>query len=112
MEIEERITEGVAVLSVKGSLMVGSEVRAFHARVKELVEREIVNVIVDFSDVEYCSSVMLGQLTASKSSLMRKDGDIRLAHVTTKFKALLALTGLRDVFDQFATTERAVASFS
>ena len=112
MEIDERITEGVAVLSVRGSLMVGSEVRAFHERVKELVEREIVNVIVDFSGVEYCGSVMLGQLTASKGSLKEKDGDIRLAHVSPKFNALLTLTGLRNVFDQFASTEGAVASFS
>ena len=99
MEIDERITEGVAILSVRGSLTVGSEVRAFHAHVKKLVEREIVNVIVDFSGIEYCGSVMLGQLTASKSSLMQKDGDIRLAHVSPKFNALLAITGLRNVFD-------------
>lgn len=112
MEIDERVTDGVAVLSVKGSLMVGSEVRAFHAHVKELVEREIVNVIVDFSSVDYCGSVMLGQLTASKGSLKEKDGDIRLANVTPKLDALITITGLRNVFDQFPSVDQALHSFS
>lgn len=111
MEIVERIEGDVAILAVTGSLLIASEVQAFHAQVKALVEREIAKVVVDFLEVDHCGSVMLGQLTASKGSLMEKNGDIRLARMTEKFGSLLRITGLNQVFKQFASVEEAVESF-
>ena len=111
MEIDERIEGGVAVLAVRGSLMIGSEVQAFHAHIKDLTERDVVKVAVDFEQVEFCGSVMLGQLTASKGSLIAKGGDIRFANLNKKLDALLRITGLQGVFSQFPSVDAAVASF-
>ena len=112
MEIEERNEGDVAVLEVRGSLMIGSEVQAFHAHVKDMTERGEVKVVVDFGHVDYCGSVMLGQLTASKSSLGEKGGDIRFANVAAKLDALLRITGLRGVFEQFGSVDEAVKSYA
>ena len=111
MEIDERIENEVAVLAVTGSLMIASEVQAFHAHVKSLTERGLVKVVVDFGLVDFCGSVMLGQLTASKASLSEKGGDIRFAALSAKLDALLRITGLKGVFEQFTSVSDAVASF-
>lgn len=111
MEIVEREEGDVTILAVKGSLMVGSEIQTFHERVKDLVTRDRVKVVVDFDQVDFCGSVMLGQLTASKSTLVSKGGDIRFANVSPKLGALLRVTGLNRVFEQYSSVAEALRGF-
>lgn len=111
MKIQESIHGKVGVLTVHGALMSGPEVSAFHDHVKRLVLDGIPNIVVDFSNVKWFGSAMLGVLSASLASARKENGDIRLTGVTKKIESILMVTKLASVFRTIETVERAVASF-
>ena len=111
MEIREDIHDGVAVLAVTGRLSSGPEVAEFQDHIKKLAQRDLYNVVVDFSDVQWFGSAMLGVMTASLAILRKGGGDMRLTGVTSKIESILKVTRLTDVFKALSSVEQAVASF-
>ncbi len=111
MKISEVIRGDVAVLTVTGALMSGPEVAPFQDHIKRLVKDGIRNVVVDFSNVKWFGSSMLGVLTASLTTLRSEGGDLRLTGVTKKIESILMVTRLASIFRTIDTADRAVASF-
>ena len=111
MKIDERIQGDVAVLTIHGALMSGPEVSAFHDHVKRLQLDGIVNVVVDFSNVKWFGSSMLGVMSAALASARKVGGDIRLTGVTKKIQSILMVTKLASVFRTIEPVEKAVESF-
>lgn len=111
MKISEEIRGDVAVLTVTGALMSGPEVAPFQDHIKKLIRDGIRNVVVDFSNVKWFGSSMLGVLTASLTTLRHAGGDLRLTGVTKKIESILMVTRLANIFRTMETVDRAVASF-
>jgi anti-sigma B factor antagonist len=111
MRIDESIQGSVGVLTIHGALMSGPEVSSFHDHVRRLILDGIPNVVVDFSNVKWFGSAMLGVMSAALASAKKEGGDIRLTGVTKKIESILMVTKLASVFRTIETVERAVASF-
>ena len=111
MRIDESIQGSVGVLTIHGALMSGPEVSSFHDHVRRLILDGIPNVVVDFSNVKWFGSAMLGVLTASLSTTRNANGDLRLTGVTKKIESILMVTQLASIFKIIETVDRAVASF-
>jgi len=111
MRIDEQIREGVAVLSVSKVLTTELDVAPFCDRVKGLVQDDIRKVVVDFSQVRWFGSAMLGALIVSLTTLRNAGGDLRLAGLTERMDSILAVTHLAGIFRTLDTVDRAVASF-
>jgi anti-sigma B factor antagonist len=111
MHIDEQIRDDVAVLTVSKAVATGPDVAPFHDQVKGLVRDGIRKVVVDFSQVRWCGSAMLGTLVASLTTLRNAGGDLRLAGLTERMDSILAVTYLAGIFKTLDTVDRAVASF-
>ena len=111
MRIREGFQDDVAVLKVSGHLMSRPQVVAFHGHVKRLVDDQVVHLVVDFSEVAWLGSAMLGILTASLVTLRKAGGDLRLTGLNHTTSHALAVTHLHDVFRVFEHVEHAVASY-
>ena len=111
MRIDEQIRKDVAVLSVSKVLTTEPDVAPFHDRVESLVRDDIRKVVVDFSQVRWFGSAMLGALIASLATLRNAGGDLRLAGLTERMDGILAVTHLAGIFRTLDTVDRAVASF-
>jgi anti-anti-sigma factor len=111
MRIDEAIHGKVAVLTIHGALMSGPEVGAFHDHVKRLVQDGIASVVVNFENVKWFGSSMLGVMTAALASARKEGGDVRPTGVTKKIESILMVTKLAAVFKTIDTVDRAVASF-
>jgi len=111
MKIKETIQGKVAILSPSGNMMGGSDTQELHDHVKSLISDEIKNVVIDLGKVNWINSSGLGSLIAAMTSLKNAGGTLKLASVTNKVNSLLMITQLIQIFETYATPERAVASF-
>ena len=108
--IEEQVQGQVVVLVPKGRLISGPDVADIHDRVRELVQSGSLQVVVDFSNVDWFGSAMLGILAACYTTLKNAGGGLCLCGLSEKSHAVLAVARLNEVFEQCETVEQAVAS--
>ena len=111
MKIKESIQGKVAVLAPSGNLMGGSDTQGLHDHVKSLINDGIINVVIDLGKVKWMNSSGLGVLIASMTSLKNAEGSLKLASITNKVNSLLMITQMIRIFETYASSERAVASF-
>ena len=111
MEIIEEVKGRIAVLRVTGELISGPEVAPFHTSIKRLAEAGRIYVVVDFSEVAWFGSAMLGVMAASFTTLQSVGGDIRLAGLNEKNKSIIEISRLDNVFQCMETVDEALESF-
>jgi anti-sigma B factor antagonist len=101
--LKEEVHEDVIVLSVEGNLVAGPDVVVLHECIKKWVADGIVRVVVDFSQVSWFGSSMLGVLAASYTTFQNAGGGVRLIGVSEKVAQIMAVTRLSDVFETLPT---------
>jgi anti-sigma B factor antagonist len=111
MAIKESVSDGIAVLALKGKLMGGPDSTALHDRVHGLIGDGIKQVVIDLGKVKWLNSSGLGALMASLTTLRNAGGDLKLAKVGKKIETLLLITKLITVFEIYDSVDRAAASF-
>ncbi|MFC1555191.1 STAS domain-containing protein [candidate division KSB1 bacterium] len=111
MGVKEKIVGDAAVLTLSGKLMGGNETNEVHDKVKSLIADDVRKVVIDLSKVKWVNSRGLGMLMACFSSLAQAKGDLKLAGTTEKVKSLLMITQIIAFFENYETTDRALAAF-
>ena len=111
MAISKKMIDDVAVLSLKGKLMGGPDTTAIHDSIKELVERGVVNVVLDMSKVNWLNSVGLGTVMASSTTLSNAGGELKVAGLQDKARGLFSIAKLDSIFKIYGSAERAAADF-
>ena len=102
----------VAVLSVKGNLMGGSETEECHVKIKELIGQGMKKVVVDLSGAKWVNSRGLGMMIACYTSLKNASGDFKICCATEKVRSLLTITKLVTIFETYDDVNKAVRSFT
>jgi anti-anti-sigma factor len=75
----------------------------------EIVRRpDCVKLVLDFSEVEILSSVMLGKLLSAKKMMGEKGGVLRLCGICDNLRMVFTLTHLDHIFDIRGTLAEAV----
>ena len=112
MQFDVTKTEDVVILSIRGTVKSGAELAQFREKIKELIESGLTSVVVDFSQVRWFGSAMLGVLIASLTSLRNAGGDLRLTGITKKIENILNVTHLTGIFQTLDSVDQAVESYS
>lgn len=112
MALKEEMKGDVAVVTLKGNLMGGSETTEVHEKVKEITLTGVKKVVIDLSKVKWMNSTGLGALMGSMTTLRNAGGDLKLANVADKVQSLFMITKLITIFDTFDSVDAAVASFA
>ena len=108
MRVKERITEGIAVLSISGKMMGGPEQGTLHEQVRDLISDNIHWVVMDMGKVEWLNSSGLGLLMGCLASCRGAGGDMIVSRAGRKVNSVFMLTQVIKVFDTYETTEEAV----
>ncbi len=111
MKIKEKVEQNIAVLSISGNMMGGSDTDELHDKVRSLIDDGITKVVIDLKGVKWMNSSGLGALMACYGSLTKVRGKLKLANVAEKVKSIFMITQIVKFFDTYETVERAVASF-
>jgi len=110
MEIsEERIGE-VTVLKLTGRLDSVSA-PGLKDRVKACARNGQLHLVIDMAGIDFVDSSGLGSLVACLRSLNKGAGDMRLAALQDRVRAVFELIRLHQVFEIFDSADTAVDSF-
>ena len=112
MTMEERPTEGVMILDLKGKLTIGEDVELVKDKINSLIQQGEKKLLLNLAEVPYVDSAGLGEIVRTYTTVNRQGGSLKLLHLTKRIEDLLAITKLLTVFDTFDSEQEAISSFS
>ena len=111
MQISSDTRDGVAILTLDGDALGGPDGSALHDALHAGRGDGPMRAVVDLGGVRHMNSSGLGMLIGALTTARNTGGDLRLANVGDRVRALLDVTQLSGVFQSFGSVEDAVSSF-
>lgn len=112
MHLDEHITGGIAVVSVKGDLLYEEDHSLLSRKVESLASDEITKIVLDCANLNNINSEGLARLLTIAKTIRMIGGDIRIAGLDQHLENILAMTRLVRIFDTYETVDRALASYA
>ena len=106
------ISGNLASIELKEQVLGGNDALEFSAKLYEVFDKSINNVIVDLSKVQVMNSSGLGMLVSGLSSLRKNNIQMELASVPVKVMSLLQMTHLDKVFKIHNNLKEAYEKYS
>jgi anti-anti-sigma factor len=76
------------------------------------LERDLLRLLLDFAQVEYLSSGMIGPLLELRDRARAAGGDLAVFGLRPELAEVFALAGMDQEFDLYADRQQALASFT
>jgi anti-sigma B factor antagonist len=111
MKIDERAVDGVTILDLQGKMLIGEGDELLREKINQLVENGTEKIVLNLAEVPYVDSAGLGEIVRCYTTVSRKNGKLKLLHLTKRIHDLLSITKLLTVFETYDTEEEAVKSF-
>jgi anti-sigma B factor antagonist len=111
MKIEERAVSGVTILDLHGKMLIGEGDELLREKINQLVENGTERIVLNLAEVPYVDSAGLGEIVRCYTTVSRKNGKLKLLHLTKRIHDLLSITKLLTVFETYDSEEDAVKSF-
>jgi anti-sigma B factor antagonist len=111
MKIDERAVEGVTILDLQGKMLIGEGDELLREKINQLVENGTERIVLNLAEVPYVDSAGLGEIVRCYTTVSRKNGKLKLLHLTKRIHDLLSITKLLTVFETYDTEEEAIKSF-
>ncbi len=111
MKWVERRIEEVVIIDLKGKLTLGSGDVQLRSIVRDLLDRDEKNIVLNLDKVSYMDSAGVGELVASYTTASNREADLKLLNLTSKIRDLLQFTQLISVFEHFSDEAEAIESF-
>jgi len=111
LHIEERESEGVVILDLKGPLTLGHGDLELRDRLPALHQPGRVNIVLNLKDVTHIDSTGLGTLVFGLARLRKAGGRLALVNLNRSHLELFLLTKLAIAFEFFNDEQDAVNSF-
>ena len=89
------------------------DVQALRESIMSVIEQaERINLILDFCNVRFLSSAVLGLLIRVSRKVYERDGQLRLCNINPKIYEVFKITRLTKIFDIYEDREGATESLS
>jgi anti-sigma B factor antagonist len=111
LEITQRETNGLYLLTLKGRLVLGDESNGLRTTTDNLLSLGATRIVVNLEHVNSVDSAGLGTLIEIHRKTKAKGGRLVLAHLGPKLRQALEIARLLTLFETSATEADAVASF-
>ena len=110
-----RQVDGITVLDISKSFMEVSRTSEERPRLHELVTESLDSgrnkIVLNLSQVGYCSHTALGELIRTFNAIRNRGGQLKLSNVPPNFRAGLEITHLLPIFDIHDDEASAIQSF-
>lgn len=111
LEITQRETNGIYVLTLAGRLVLGPESIGLRATVDKLLSSGATKIVVGLEHVNSVDSAGIGSLIEIHRKTKAQGGRLMLAHLGPKLRQALEMARLLTIFETYATETDAVAGF-
>jgi anti-sigma B factor antagonist len=109
--IVEKMTDGIVTLDLRGRIVLGRETAALREAVSNALEAGQEHLILNLEGVDYIDSSGLSTLVACYTTVKKRNGEVKLANLTSRVRGMLQITHLTMVFKVFDTEDEARRSF-
>jgi anti-sigma B factor antagonist len=87
-------------------ILAEEDIRALQDAILPLVEQaESINLVIDFRNVRFLSSAVLGLLIRVSKKVYEQDGQLRLCGINQKIYEIFKVTRLTKIFDIYKDLE-------
>jgi anti-sigma B factor antagonist len=90
----EKVGTDGAVVSIKGPLTLGTNLKTLDANVQRLIGEGFPNLILDMTECPYCDSAGLGFIVHANGLAGQRGGSIRLCGLVDRVSSMLRMTGV------------------
>jgi anti-sigma B factor antagonist len=101
----------ITVVDVSGRITLGDGSAMLRKTIRQLLEEQHTQIILNLADVDYIDSSGIGELVSGYTAVKSKGGELKLLHLTKKVHDLLQITKLFTVFEVYSDEGIAVRSF-
>ena len=110
--INVEYAENATITTFTGeSILEEKDIQALRESIMSVIEQtERINLILDFCNVRFLSSAVLGLLIRISKKIYERDGQLRLCNINPKIYEAFKITRLTKIFDIYKNTEDAVES--
>jgi anti-sigma B factor antagonist len=106
-----KVTKGdVDIVALIGAFDAASAPNLTNA-VNKIVHAGQIDIVVDFSEVQFMSSAGLRAIVLSIKEARARGGDVRFAAISPSVGKIIQMSGLHNIIKIFPTVEEALASF-
>ena len=109
--IEQRRAGDVAVLDLRGDIVIGSGGRELSGALQRLVRSGERKVLLNLAGTRFVDSSGLGHLIACHNLMRDEGGQLKLMLLTERVWDVMVITKLATVFDVFDEEQAALASY-
>lgn len=100
-----------SVIHLNGQFVGGEETDALFDQVRNVLESSHKNLILDFSNVTYFSSIVIGMLIKANRDFLEENGNIIICNINATLKEIFRITKVSTIMLVKDTMEEALASF-
>ena len=111
MQLNTRDAGRVAIVDLKGRVVLGSGDLALREAVQKLLDAGKTKIILNLKEVDYVDSAGIGELVACKKRATAKGGDVRLLMPKGTVYNVLTMVGLHLVFKIEDEEAKAIGTF-
>lgn len=87
------------------------DIQALQASVMSVIEEaERVNLVLDFCNVQFFSSAVLGLLMRISKKVYEQEGQLRLCNISPRIYEIFKITRLNKIFDIYENVKSATES--
>ena len=105
--------EATIVTFTDEKILEEKDIQALQESVMSVIEQsERINLILDFCNVRFLSSAVLGLLIRISKKVYERDGRLSLCNISPKIYEIFKITRLTKIFDIYQDVESAVESLS
>jgi len=112
LKITSRDVDGITIVALQGDVVLGEESSSLREKMQGLLAEDKKKLIIDMSEMAFIDSSGLGALVGVHHSVNASGASLRLCGLGTKFKDLLRITGLLNVFNVSSNEAEAIQSFA
>ena len=92
-------------------ILQAADIIALEESIMPLIEAEdAVKIVIDFTNVQFLSSSVLGLLIRISKKIYEQSGQLRLCNINPKIFGIFKITRLDKVFDIYANLSEAIES--
>jgi len=101
----------ITVVDASGRITLGDGSAMLRKTIRQLLEEQHTQIILNLADVDYIDSSGIGELVSGYTAVKSRGGELKLLHLTKKVHDLLQITKLFTVFEVYSDEGIAVRSF-
>ncbi len=112
--ISVEYTENATIITLaEEKILEDTDIRALQESIMSVIEQaERMNLILNFGNVRFLSSAVLGLLIRISKKIYEQDGQLKLCNIDPKIHEIFKITRLNKIFDIYPDLESATEGLS